>query len=126
MILVQHLTQKLDTHTCRLWKECLSDERLPNFSNFIKFLNNRRQVLQNLDSVLSSVNKVNISDKSPYRKAIKPININRTAFHARIGNNICQLCKACLLYTSQEVQQLLTGSSRGIEASFSTPGSTST
>ena len=94
MILVQHLTQKLDTQTCRLWKEGLSDERLPDFNNFIKFLNNRRQVLQNLDSVPSSISKVNVSDKSPYRRAIKPISINRTAFHARIVNNICQLCKA--------------------------------
>ena len=44
IILIHYLAQKLDSYTLRLWKESLSEERFPNFSNFIKFLNTRRPV----------------------------------------------------------------------------------
>ena len=78
---------------CRLWKESLSDERFPNFSNFIQFLNHRRQLLQNLDGATGSVSKIHVSNKTPYRKAIKPVDITRATFHSHISNNICQLCR---------------------------------
>ena len=72
IIFVQYLTQKLDNQTCGLWKERLSDERFPNFNNFIKFLNGRRQLMQNVGAATSSVNRIQVSDKTPYRKTIKP------------------------------------------------------
>ena len=49
--------------------------------------------MQTLDGTTTSVSKIHVSDKAHYRKAIKPVNINRATFHAHIGNNICQLCK---------------------------------
>ena len=63
IIFVQYLTQKLDNQTCRLWKGSLSDEQFPNFNNFIKFLNSRRQLLQNVGGATSSVSKIHVSDK---------------------------------------------------------------
>ena len=75
----RYLTQKLDNHTCRLWKESLSDERFPNFSNFIKFLNSRRQLMQNIGATTSSVSR--IQDKTPYRKAIKPVDLTLSLIH---------------------------------------------
>ena len=93
IIFVQYLTQKLDNQTCRLWKESLSDEQFPNFDNFIKFLNGRRQLMQNVGTSTSSANKIQVSDKIPYRKAIKPVELTRSTFHTHINNKICQLCR---------------------------------
>ena len=93
IILIHYLAQKLINYTCRLWKESLSEERFPYFSNFIKFLNTRRQLLQNLDSAATSASKINVGDKAHYRKAIKPVNVSKSTFYTHIGNNICQLCK---------------------------------
>ena len=93
IILIHYLAQKLDSYTLRLWKESLSEERFPNFNNFIKFLNTRRQLLQNLDSATTSTSKINVCDKAHYRKVIKPVNAAKAAFHSHVGNNVCQLCK---------------------------------
>ena len=93
IILIHYLAQKLDNYTLRLWKESLSEERFPNFSNFIKFLNTRRQLLQNLDSATTSTSKINVGDKAHYRKAIKTVNVSKSTFHTHVGNNICQLCE---------------------------------
>ena len=93
IILIHYLAQKLDKYTRRLWKESLSEERFPNFNNFINFLNARRQLLQNLDSETTSMNKINVCDKSHYRKSIKTVNAAKATFHSHLGYNLCQLCK---------------------------------
>ena len=71
----------------------MSEERFPNFNNFIKFFNTRRQLLQHLDSATTSTSKINVCDKPHYRKAIKMVNAAKAAFHSHVGNNVCQLCK---------------------------------
>ena len=80
IIVIHYLAKKLDSYTLRLWKESLSEHKFPDFNNFMKFLNTRRQLLQNLDSATTSTSKLNGSDKTPYRKAVKPISAPRGAF----------------------------------------------
>ena len=48
--------------------------------------------MQNVNGAASPVSKMHVSDKTHYRKAIKPDEITRSTFHSYIGNNICQLC----------------------------------
>ena len=93
IIFVQYLTQKLDNQTCRLWKESLSDERFPNFNNFIKFLNGRRQLMQNVGASTSSVNRIQVSDKIPYRKTIKPVELTRSTFHTNINLSLIHISR---------------------------------
>ena len=77
----------------------------------MNFLNSRRKLLQNLDSATTSTSKLNTSDKTPYRKAVKPISAPRGAFHSHIGDNLCRLCNGkhriidCLQFTSLSVPE---------------------
>ena len=100
IIVVNYLAKKLDNYTFRLWKESLSEHKFPDFNNFMNFLNSRRKLLQNLDNATTPTSRLNKSDKSPYRKAVKQISAPRGAFHSDIRNNLCRLCNGCLLYTS--------------------------
>ena len=108
-------TAKQSSNSC---KNCLSSFTSPlersledHFNNFMKFLNTRRQLLQNLDSATTSTSKLNNSDKTPYRKAIKPISAPRGAFHSHVGNNLCRLCNGkhritdCLQFTSLAIPE---------------------
>ena len=47
----------------------------------------------NVGASASSVNRIQVSDKTPYRKTIKPVDLTRSTFHSHISNNICQLCR---------------------------------
>ena len=92
IIFVHFLAQKLDDRTSRLWKESLTDEQLPNYNNFIKFLNTRRQLLQNVSAPTGSSYGRQVSDKTSYRKPARCAEFTGSLVHTQTSNRFCQLC----------------------------------
>ena len=93
LIFVHFLAQKLDERTCRLWKETLDEKQLPIYDNFIRFLNARRQLLQNVNAPTGSSGGRQVSDNASYRKSTKRAEFTGSLIHTQTNNKFCQLCR---------------------------------
>lgn len=106
LIIVQSLTSKLDSNTATLWKQKLSNDCLPNFTDFIHFLEDRRKLLQNI-TINAELTNPNHSKVIKNNKHIKSIDSkvhshhnkrNYQTYHADVKTNVkivqCIICKA--------------------------------